>query len=254
MQNINEFLNYQAPPNLLENRIILVSGAGGGIGKSAALSFAAHGATVILLGRTLSKLEATYDQIEAAGHPKPAIFPINFESAVFEDYEQLKTAVEDEFGLLDGILHNAGALGARTPIDNYPLSDWQKLMQVNVNAPFLLTRSLLPLVRKSKAGRIVFTGSSVGVQGRAYWGAYAVSKGGLETFMEVLADELEETSIRVNSINPGSTRTAMRAEAYPAEDPQSVPPAEDIMNRYLFLFGKDSEAWHGLQLNAQAKS
>jgi len=127
-------------------------------------------------------------------------------------------------------------------------------MQVNVTAPFLLTRALLPLLRQSADGRIVFTASNVGRKGRAYWGAYAVSKGAMETLMQVLADELENTPIRVNSLNPGPVRTRMRASAYPAEDPASVSMPVSIMNAYLFLFGPDGKATHGQQLDAQIQA
>lgn len=253
MTDIETFLNYQAPEQALQGRVIVVTGAGDGIGKCAAQTFAQYGATVVLLGRTISKLEAVYDAIEAAGHPQPAIFPIHFESAIEQDYQQLKTALTEEFGCVDGLLHNAGELGPMTPITNYSLNDWQKLMQVNATAPFLLTQALLPLLQKSRDGRIVYTGSSVGVRGRAYWGGYSASKAAVENLMEVVADELEQSSIRVNSINPGATRTRMRAAAYPAERPESVPTPETIMNRYLFLFGPDSHNWHGLRLDAQPK-
>lgn len=253
MTDINTFLNYQAPAQLLQGRIIVVTGAGDGLGKCAAQTFAQYGATVVLLGRTLAKLEAVYDAIEAAGHPQPAIFPINFEGAAEHDFQQLKDALTEEFGHIDGLLHNAGELGQMTPISNYSLSDWQKLMQVNVTAPFLLTRALLPLLQQAQDGRIIFTGSSVGVKGRAYWGGYAVSKAAADNLMEVLADELEQSSIRVNSINPGATRTRMRSAAYPAEAPETVPMPDTIMNRYLFLMGPDSHDWNGLQLDAQPK-
>lgn len=253
MTDTDQFLHYQPPADILRDRIIVITGAGDGIGKTAAQTFARFGATVVLLGRTLAKLEQVYDAIEANGGPKPAIFPINLEGAAPQDYEQLRTALENEFGRLDGLLHNAAELGPRTPIGQYSFSEWQKVMQVNVTAPFLLTRALLPLLQKSQDGRIVFTGSSVGIQGRAYWGGYAVSKGAAETLMQVLADELEQTNIRVNSINPGAVRTSMRASAYPAEDPASVTPAEAIMNRYLYLFGPDGKALHGRQLDAQPK-
>lgn len=252
MTDIERFVNYQAPADLLKGRIIVVTGAGSGIGKVAALTFAKYGATVVLLGRTLSKLETVYDEIEAANFPKPAIFPINLEGAAPEDYEQLKVALDNEFGRVDGILHNAGELGARTPIGQYPLLDWNKLFQVNATAPFLLTRTLLPLLQMSADARILFTSSSVGHKGRAYWGAYAITKAAADNLMEVLADELEETRIRTNSINPGATRTEMRATAYPAENPASVPLPEALMSRYLFLMGPDSKDWNGLRLNAQS--
>lgn len=253
MINPHEFLSYQAPAELLSDRIIVISGAGDGIGRCAALSCAQHGATVVLLGRTLSKLEAVYDEIERRGHAQPAIFPINFESAVQQDYEQLNEALQNEFGRVDGLLHNAGELGKRTPISHYPFAEWQKVMQVNINAPFMLSKIMLPLLMQSKDGRMVFTSSGVAQTGRAYWGAYAASKAAVINLMETLADELETSAIRVNCINPGATRTAMRASAYPAEDPKTVTTAEAIMNRYLYLLGPDSKAVHGVVLDAQAK-
>lgn len=254
MSQLQEFLKYQAPEKVLQERIIVVSGAGAGIGQCAALSFAQHGATVVLLGRTMSKLEAVYDEIENNGYPKAAIFPINFEGAVQNDYEQLATALQSEFGRIDGLLHNASELGPRRPILQYPDQEWQKVMHVNVNAPFMLTRALIPLLSKSADGRIVFTGSGVAKHGRAYWGAYAASKAAHINLMETLADELEESSIRVCGINPGATRTSMRATAYPAEDPNTVTPPQQLMNRYLYLFGPEGKACHGLYFDAQPKA
>ncbi|MGL6160392.1 YciK family oxidoreductase [Microbulbifer sp.] len=246
--------DYRAPKDLLKDKIILVTGAGDGIGKAAAKTFATHGATVILLGRTTPKLEAVYDEIEAAGGPQPAIFPMDLNEARIENFEHFAEAVDQEFGRLDGLLHNAGLLGQRTPIANYNFATWQQVMQVNVNAAFGLSKTLLPLLEKSKAGSIIFTGSGVGLQGRAYWGAYSVSKFATEGLMQVLADELDGVSnIRVNSINPGATRTNMRAAAYPAENPQTVATPEEIMPTYLYLMGEDSLGVSGKQFNAQTK-
>lgn len=249
----NEFLNYQAPEQILAERIIVVTGAGSGIGRVAALTFARYGATVVLLGRTLSKLEAVYDEIELASYPKPAIFPINLEGAAPQDYLQLQQALQSEFGRVDGLLHNAAELGARTSIGSYPVADWHKVLQVNVTAQYLLSNAMLPLLKNSPDARVLFTGSSVGVKGKAYWGAYAVSKAASDNLMEVLADELEETPIRVNAINPGATRTDMRATAYPAEDPNTVTAPEAIMNRYLYLMGPASSHCNGQRLDAQPK-
>lgn len=246
--------NYQPHRDLLKNKTILVTGAGDGIGRTAARTFATHGATVVLLGRTTAKLEMVYDEIEAAGGPQPAIFPMDLSKAGMEEFEFLAQGVEQEFGHLDGLLHNAGVLGQRTPIANYHYATWQQVMQVNVNAAFGLTRVLLPLLEKSPAGSILFTGSGVGLKGRAFWGAYAVSKFATEGLMQVLADEMDGvSSIRVNSINPGATRTNMRAAAYPAENPQTLATAEDIMPTYLYLMGDDSLGVNGKQFNAQAK-
>ncbi len=250
---MSEFIgDYKAPQDLLKDKIILVTGAGGGIGRTAAKTFAAHGATVILLGRTTPKLEMVYDEIEAAGGPQPAIFPMDLNEARIETFEHFAEAVEQEFGRLDGLLHNASLLGQRTPIANYHFGTWQQVMQVNVNAAFGLTKTLLPLLEKSEAGSIIFTGSGVGLKGRAYWGAYSVSKFAIEGLMQVLADELDGVSnIRVNSINPGATRTSMRAAAYPAEDPKTVTAPEAIMPTYLYLMGDDSRTLSGKQFNAQ---
>jgi len=246
--------HYQPPENLLQNKIILVTGAGDGIGKAAAFAFAEAGATVILLGRTLTKLETVYDEIEDNNWPKPAIIPMNFEGAAEQDFIEVCNVLENEFGRVDGLLHNASELGPRTPIANYSLAEWQKIFQVNVTAPFVLTKTLLPLLQNSGSASVVFTGSGVGLQGRAFWGAYAASKAATENLMETLADEFDgKKSIRINSINPGATRTKMRATAYPAEDPATLATAETLMNRYLFLMGKDSEGVNGQQFNAQPK-
>lgn len=244
--------DYQAPADLLKDKIILVTGAGDGIGRVAAKTYAAHGATVILLGRTVPKLEAVYDEIEAAGGAKPAILPVDLSGVKWEELEFLAQGVEQEFGRLDGLLHNASLLGQRTPMANYHYSVWQQVMQVNVNAAFGLTKAMLPLLEEAKAASVIFTGSGVGLKGRAYWGAYAVSKFATEGMMQVLADEVDGVSnIRVNSINPGATRTNMRAAAYPAEDPKTVAAPEEIMPTYLYLMGDDSIGVNGKQFNAQ---
>ncbi|RDB43307.1 YciK family oxidoreductase [Halomonas sp. DQ26W] len=245
-------IDYQAPADLLEGRIILVTGAGDGIGREAALAFARHGATVILLGRTLGKLEKVYDEIEADGCPQPAIVPLNFEGATLKDYHDLAEMLDKEFGRLDGLLHNASLLGRITPFEQYNPELWEQVMQVNFNGPVWMTQALLPLLQSSKDASVVFTSSSVGRKGRAYWGAYSVSKFATEGFMEVLADELEHLgTIRVNSLNPGATRTTMRANAYPGEDPETLPTPETIMPTYLWLMGPDSQRHNGERFDAQ---
>ena len=245
----------QAPADLLKDRIVMVTGAGSGIGRAAAKAYAAHGATVILVGRTVSRLEEVYDEIEAAGHPKPAIVPMNFEGAAVKDYEELAMTLEDNFGRLDGLLHNAGILGARSPVELYDPETWNKVMHVNATAPFLLSRAMIPLLRKSDDASMIFTSSGVGRQARAYWGAYAVSKFAVEGLAQLLADELDDErhNIRVNSLNPGATRTGMRVLAYPAEDPKKNPDPEQLMPVYLYLMGRDSKGVHGQQIDAQPK-
>lgn len=243
---------YQAPTDLLADRIILVTGAGAGIGRQAALRFAAAGATVILLGRTIARLEQVYDDIEARGGPQPAIYPLNLEGASVTDYQDLARTVEQEFGLLHGLLHNAAAFDGLMPIEQHDFEAWMRIMQVNVNGPFLLTQALLPLLRCAPDASVIFTSSGVGRRARAYWGAYAVSKFGVEGLTQVLADELEtNTAIRVNAINPGATRTSMRALAYPAEDPARLPEPEALMPAYLYLMGSDSIGITGQSLDAQ---
>lgn len=247
--------DYQAPADLLKDRIIMVTGAGSGIGRAAAKAYAAHGATVILVGRTVVKLESVYDEIEAAGHPKPAIVPLNLEGAAVKDYEELAMTIEDNFDHLDGLLHNAAILGTRSPIELYDPEIWNKVMHINATAPFLLSRAMIPLLRKSRDASVIFTSSGVGRRAKPYWGAYAVSKFAIEGLSQMLAEELDDDrhNVRVNSLNPGATRTNMRATAYPAENPQQNPAPEDLMPVYLYLMGPESRDVNGQQIDAQPK-
>lgn len=244
-------LDYQAGKDLLINKTILVTGAGDGIGKAAAIEFAKFGATVILLGKTVKKLESVYDIIVNAGYPTPAIVPLDLKGATEQHYKDMADTIAEQFGHLDGLLHNASQLGALGPFEHIDLTSLEDIMKVNVTAQVLLTKALLPIMRKAPSGSIIFTSSGVGRQGKAYWGPYAFSKFATEGMMQVLAHECDGTSIRVNSINPGATRTEMRAKAYPGEDPMSLKAAEDIMPTYLFLMGEDSVNTNGAQLNAQ---
>jgi len=245
---------YSAPKDCLKNKVILVTGAGDGIGRAAALSYAKHGATVILAGKTVRKLEKVYDEIEAIGGAEPAIYPIKLGGATYQDYEQMAESIESTFGHLDGLLHNAGVLGEHKTIAQTSVHSWEEVMSVNVNAQFMLTKALLPLLEVSKNASVVFTSSGVGRMGRAYWGAYAVSKFAIEGLVQVFADELENISkVRVNAINPGATNTAMRRTAYPAEHPENNPSPEDIMNAYLYLMSDDSAAINGQSIDAQVK-
>lgn len=246
--------NYSAPDQLLKDRVILVTGAGDGIGKSAALSYARLGATVILLGRTVEKLEQVYDQIEQEGGKQPAIVPLNLESASQVEYTQIAETIEKEFGRLDGLLLNAAVLGDMRPLEYYPIDVFDRVMKVNVNSQFMLIRTLMPMLRAAASGSIILTTSSVGRKGRANWGAYAISKFAVEGIMQTLADELQNTSqVRVNCINPGATRTNMRASAYPAEDPASLRGPDEIMGLYNFLMGPDAEGINGQSLDAQQR-
>jgi NAD(P)-dependent dehydrogenase (short-subunit alcohol dehydrogenase family) len=245
--------DYQPEKDLLAGKTILITGAGDGIGKAAAISFSRHGANVILTGRTQSKLEQVYDEIEKECPRQAIIHPLDLLSANENDYQVLAESLQEQYPCLDGLLHNAALLGPRSPIEHYPEKDWQDLIQVNVNGAFLLTKALLPALTKSTSGRLVFTASSVGRSGRAYWGAYSVTKFAIEGLMQVLADELKNTtSIRVNSLNPGGTRTQMRRAAYPAEDPATKPTPESLMPVYLYMMGPDSVNLHGQALDVQS--
>lgn len=241
--------DYRPADDLLEDRVILVTGAGDGIGRAAARAFAAHGATVVLLGKTVPKLEAVYDEIEAAGGPEPAIYPMHLEGASPHDYQELAHVIDVNFSLLDGILHNAASLPYLGRIKDYEPDDWLKVMQVNLNAPFLLTQACLPLLERSKDASILFTTDEAGRTGKAFWGAYGVSKFGIEGLGQTLAAELENTHIRVNCIDPGPTRTALRKRVFPGEDNVTLKAPEDLAPLYLWAIGPDSRGTTGQRLS-----
>jgi NAD(P)-dependent dehydrogenase (short-subunit alcohol dehydrogenase family) len=245
--------SYQATTDALKDKVILVTGAGDGIGKEAALTYARYGATVILLGKTVSKLTTVYDEIIAAGGAEPAIVPLDLKGATAKHYQDMASTIKAEFGKLDGVLHNAGMLGVLSPFEHIDLATWQDIMQVNVTAPMLMTQALLPVLRLATHPSVVFTSSGVGRKGRAFWGPYAVSKFATEGLMQVIADEYENTPVRVNCINPGATRTKMRSRAYPGEDVSKLKTPADLMWLYLYLMSDDSLAITGQSLDAQPK-
>ncbi|MCU7846295.1 MAG: YciK family oxidoreductase [Candidatus Thiodiazotropha sp. (ex Monitilora ramsayi)] len=244
---------YQPQSGLLKDRNILVTGAGSGIGQAVAKAFAQYGATVVLLGRTGRKLEETYDAIETQDGPMPALIPFDLEKAPASDYYALGETLLSEFGVLHGLVHCAAQLSLLSRIDDYDVETWNKVIQVNLTAPFILTQACLPLLRKADDASVIFTSDRIGRKGKAYWGAYAVSKSGIEGLMETLADELEESQIRVNSIAPGPTRTAMRAWAFPGEDPASLPVPDSRIKKYLYLAGPDSSAITGCRFDCDAE-
>ncbi|MDX2411691.1 MAG: YciK family oxidoreductase [Woeseiaceae bacterium] len=243
---------YTFPQDLLRDRIILITGASDGIGRALAIQAAELGAKVILHGRNIKKLENVHDHIEGLENaPQPSIAVMDLATATSESYRSLADGLEEEFGRLDGLVHNAGILGDRFSIEQYDAVKWQQVMHVNVTAVFALTQVCIPLLQKSDDASVIYTSSGVGQQGRAFWGAYSVSKFATEGLSQVLADEHRHGSLRSNCVNPGATRTKMRLEAYPAEDRDALKRPEEILSAYVYLLGPDSTGVTGQSFNAQ---
>ncbi|HGJ5856083.1 YciK family oxidoreductase [Arsenophonus nasoniae] len=246
-------LHYQAKADLLNQKNILITGAGDGIGREAALTYSSYGANLILVGRTLAKLEHVKQEIISNSKfiPSVSIYPLDLLTITESQCHELATDINQNYTYLDGVLHNASILGKIAPIIDQPIKLWHDVMQVNVNATFMLTQALLPLLLQAPNSSLIFTTSSVGRRGRANWGAYSVSKFATEGLMQVLSDEYKETNLRVNCINPGGTRTQMRADAFPSEDPMKLKTPQEIMPLYLYLMGEDSIKESGISFDAQ---
>jgi len=239
---------------LLKGRVILVTGAGSGLGRVLAIGCARAGAIVILSGRSSAKLERVYDEIESlsGGAAQPAIATLDLAAATAVEYDALARTIGTEFGKLDGLVHAAALLGDRTPLEQYDVPMWCKVLHVNLTAPFILTQVMLPALRKSRDASVIFVSSGVVKRARPFWGAYAVSKAGLESVRAMWFEELEgEANIRFNSVNPGPMRTAMRAAAYPAEDPNTVPTAESVTSPFLYLLSERGRGIDGQFIDAQ---
>ena len=250
----DDIRNFVPKSDCLLGKTILVTGAGDGIGRVAALTYASFGATVLLLGRTSSKLEYVYDEIESMGGAQPAMLPMNLESATYAEMQQLEQMIHKEVGALDGLLHNAGILGSLTPLEMYDVHTFAEVMKVNLTATFMLTQAMLPRLKDAPNGSIVFTTSSVGTNPRAFWGAYALSKQAVEGMSDIFTQETQNTTnLRFNCINPGATRTNMRAHAYPGENPLSLKTPEDIMAGYVCLMSDDSINVRGQVVALQPK-
>ncbi|WP_298808897.1 YciK family oxidoreductase [uncultured Psychrobacter sp.] len=250
----DDIRSFVPPSDCLDGKTILVTGAGDGIGRVAALTYARYGATVLLLGRTSSKLEYVYDEIESLGCKQPAMLPMNLEGATYAEMQQLEGLINKEVGQLDGILHNAGVLGQLTPLEMYDVDTFAQVMKVNFTATFMLTQALLPLLKDADHGSIVFTSSTVGTHPRAFWGAYALSKQAVEGMSDIFTQETQNTTnLRFNCVNPGGTRTNMRAHAYPGENPMSLKTPEDIMAGYVCLMSDESIGVRGQVIELQPK-
>jgi NAD(P)-dependent dehydrogenase (short-subunit alcohol dehydrogenase family) len=236
----------------LRDRIILITGASDGIGRALALQAAQLGARVIVHGRNVAKLEQVYDEIEAIEDaPRPSIAVLDLATANSDAYRSLADSLDEEFGRLDGLVLNASIIGDRFSIEQYDAATWQKVMHVNVTSAFALTQVCLPLLQKSEDGSVIYTSSGVGNVGRAFWGAYAVSKFATEGLSQVLADEHRHSELKVNCVNPGATRTNMRLEAFPGEDRNLLKRPEEILATYVYLLGPDSKGVTGQRFNAQ---
>lgn len=242
--------DWSPPAGFLENRTVLVTGAASGIGKALCQSLASLGATPVMLDKDLKGLEQAFDEIVEATGIEPALYPLDLEGASPEHYNAMADILEKEFGRLDGLVHNAAFLGALTPLDNIDAEFWYRTLQVNLNGPFLLTMACLGLLGKSDDASVVFTSDEHGRHGKAYWGAYGVSKAGAENLMQTLADELEaNTPIRVNSLDTGPVLTGLRRIAYPSEPSSGLPKPADVVNSFLYLLGPDSKGVTGEQFS-----
>ncbi len=236
----------------LKNNVILITGAGGGLGSTAALTLAKQGAHIILLDKVIAKLEKIYDAILAANAPEPIMYPFDLAGATENDYQELANRIEEKYGVLHGLLHSAVEFSSFTPIALHSTKNWGQSLNVNLNAPFLLTRVLLPVLQKSQHASIVFTSDSSARNAPAYTGAYGVSKIALEGFAKILAEELEAgQKIRVNTLVPGPVDSPLRKRAYPAEDKSRLPAMDSLADVYSYLFTSQSIGITGQVIDAR---
>ncbi len=237
--------DYRPAPDLLKGRVILVTGAGQGLGRAAALAYGSHGATVILLGPTVAKLEKVYDEIVAAGGPQPAIFPMDLALAHDADFEALTQAIGYQLGRLDGILHCAARFESLTPQHLDSVADWIPQFRVNAAAPAAINRTCAPLLQAADQASVILVGETHGHVPVAYWGGFAVSKAALEAYFRIQADEWSEAPMRINLVIPGPVNSPQRARTHPGEDKSGLPRPEDLASQLLYLMGPDSVTVRG---------
>ena len=232
----------------LSGKVALITGGSRGIGKAIAAAYARQGARVFICARGEGDLARTVNDIRDAGGE---IAGLAGDIGKAEDAQRIVGAAVERYGRIDVLVNNASLLGSRVTIADYPIADWEEVVRVNLTGVFLLTQQVLQVMIQQRQGSIINVSSGVGRTGKARWGAYACSKAGLEGFTQVLADELKDSGIRVNSVNPAGTRTAMRAEAYPDEDPLTLPAPEEIMPIFLYLASDESVGVTGKALDAR---
>lgn len=236
---------------MLNNKIILVTGASRGIGHAVAKALAMQNATVILLSRTIQDLTNLYDEIVDDGYQKPSIYPFNLCTATPTDYDDLRLNILSTYGRLDGVIHNAGILGDLTPLEYFNLQTWYQVLQVNLNSTLLLTQATMPLLKMAPYGSIIFTISELNDEPKANWGAYAIANAGCKAMMHMLAAECQNiTKVRVNGIMPYKVKTSWRAAAYPAEDAKGLARPEEITSNYTYLMSDASKHLNGTILQA----
>lgn len=247
--NIND---YRVPADLLKDHVIIVTGAGQGLGRMAAIQYAAHGAIVILLGRKVAKLEAVYDEILAAKYPQPAIFPLDLEKATDAEFEAMALGIKKQYGRLNGILHSASTVPTLTPLANQKLELWMTALRVNLAAPFALTKACLPLLKHAANASVIFTSETHGHHPAAYWGSFAVAKAGLETLTKIWTEECEMLpNLRINTFIPGPVASPQRSATHPGEVKSSMPTAESLAPYYLYLMGRDGREIRGQIIEAK---
>lgn len=243
---MDSWINYQAPIDLLKDKVILITGAGQGIGEAVALSYARHGATLILLGRNEKKLAKVYDAIEALGAPQPAALPVDLATVTENELEKIVDILSHEFGRLDGIVHNAHTSSCPSPLVNQKLDEWVKMFRVNTAIPFALTRACLPLLKLSPDASIILTGETHAMQPKAYWGAYSASKAGLPHLLAIAASEWDNLpNLRINLLVPGPVHSPFRTKTHPGETRDEIPPISSLLPTYLYWMGRDSHGHSG---------
>jgi len=239
--------DYRPAPGAFTGRTVLVTGAGDGLGRSVALEAARYGAEVILLGRTVRKLERVHDRIVESGGPPPTIHPMDLGGANPNDYTDMADRIDEAYGRLHGVVHGAAAFRGLAPLAHVEPEDWVRTVHVNLTAPFLITRACLPLLQRGPDAAVVFVGDTPGRQVRAYWGAYAVSKCGVEGLAGVLAEEVESAGTpRVVCVHPGPMRTGLRRMAFPAERPDAATDPDAVAGGVLFALDPAAPIVHGV--------